>query len=109
MVPCRCRKARLSLRRRRYGNLGEKWRNYAVGMKATISIPDPIFRKADAIARSLRKSRSQLYAEAMSEYLLRHESDAITQAMNAVCDTLDTTPAPDLSAAAARVLKRTEW
>jgi metal-responsive CopG/Arc/MetJ family transcriptional regulator len=78
-------------------------------MKTAVSIPDPVFDKAEGLAKRLRKSRSQLYSEALSEYLLRHDPDAITEAMNKVCDALDTSLDPALSAAAARILERTEW
>lgn len=78
-------------------------------MKTAVSIPNPVFDKAEGLAKRLRKSRSQLYSEALSEYLLRHDPDAITEAMNKVCDALDTSLDPALSAAAARILERTEW
>ena len=78
-------------------------------MKTAVSIPDSVFDKAEGLARRLQKSRSQLYSEALSEYLLRHDPDAITEAMNSVCDALDTSLDPALSAAAARILEHTEW
>src|SRR5262245_42454497 len=58
---------------------------YTGGMKTAISIPDPIFREAERLARRLKKSRSQLYAEAMADYLRRHDPDAVTEALNRVC------------------------
>jgi metal-responsive CopG/Arc/MetJ family transcriptional regulator len=78
-------------------------------MKTAVSIPDPVYTKAEGLAKRLRKSRSQLYAEALAEYLLRHDPDAITEAMNAVCDALGPEVDPAFSTAAARVLRRTEW
>ena len=78
-------------------------------MKTAVSIPNPVFEQAEGLARRLRKSRSQLYAEALSEYLLRHDEDAITAAMNAVCDALGSSQDPAFAAAAARILERTEW
>ncbi|HPS77196.1 MAG TPA: hypothetical protein PLS53_03470 [Thermoanaerobaculaceae bacterium] len=53
-------------------------------MKAAISIPDSIFREAERFARESRKSRSQLFSEAVAEYLARHTPDAVTEAMNRV-------------------------
>jgi metal-responsive CopG/Arc/MetJ family transcriptional regulator len=78
-------------------------------MKITVSIPDPVYKKAEGLAKRLQKSRSQLYSEALAEYLLRHDPDAITEAMNAVCDAVGTKADPAFSAAAGRVLRRTEW
>jgi predicted transcriptional regulator len=78
-------------------------------MKTAVSLPDPIFRAAEQHARRAQKSRSQLYAEAIAEYLARHAPDEVTEAMNRVADQLEGTPAPFASAAARRVLERGEW
>lgn len=78
-------------------------------MKTAISVPDEIFKKADRLARRLRKSRSQLYSEAVAEYLLRHDPAAITEQMNAVCERVDTRADPFVAEASRRVLDRIEW
>jgi metal-responsive CopG/Arc/MetJ family transcriptional regulator len=78
-------------------------------MKTAISIPDRLFADADRLARRLKKSRSTLFSEAVSEYLARHDSEAITEAMHVVCAELDSRPDPGLAAAARRVLERNEW
>jgi predicted transcriptional regulator len=78
-------------------------------MKTAISIPDRVFKKAERLARRLRKSRSQLYSEAVAEYVLRHDPDAITEQINRVCESLDTRPDALVSHAARRVLERSEW
>jgi metal-responsive CopG/Arc/MetJ family transcriptional regulator len=78
-------------------------------MKTAISIKDDIYAEAERLARRTKKSRSQLYTEAVAEYVARHDSEAITEAMNKVCDTLETRPDPALSAAARRILQRAEW
>lgn len=75
-------------------------------MKTAISVPDPVFREAEQYARRARKSRSQVYSEAMAEYLARHVPDAITVAMNEVCDRLGEDPDEFLRAASRRVLRR---
>ncbi|MBZ5726001.1 MAG: hypothetical protein LAP87_13500 [Acidobacteriia bacterium] len=53
-------------------------------MKTAVSVPDDLFRMAEAAARRLRVSRSQLYATAISEFLNRHQSSAVTQRLNEV-------------------------
>ena len=58
-------------------------------MKTAISIPDEVFRAAERHAHRARKSRSQLYTEALAEYLARHSPDEVTEAMNKVVAELD--------------------
>ena len=79
-------------------------------MKTAISIPDDLFRAAERHAKRAQKSRSQLYVDALSEYLARHAPDEVTQAMDSVMERLDEPqPDPMLVAAARRVFERTEW
>lgn len=79
-------------------------------MKTAISLPDTLFHAAERQASRMRKSRSQLYADALAEYLARHAPDEVTEAMNRVVDELEPhEPDPWLAAAARRVLERTEW
>jgi len=78
-------------------------------MKTAVSLPDDLFRAAERHARRTKKSRSQLYAEALSEYLARHAPDEVTEAMNRVVDQLPESTDRFVSAAARRVLERTEW
>jgi len=53
-------------------------------MKTAISIPDPLFRKADDLAKHLEISRSELYARAVEEYLAEHRADRVREALDAV-------------------------
>jgi metal-responsive CopG/Arc/MetJ family transcriptional regulator len=78
-------------------------------MKTAISIPDPICREAEKLARRLKKSRSQLYADAMSAYLRRHDADAVTEALNRVCSDVGNQIDPFVDEAARRGLTNVEW
>ena len=78
-------------------------------MKTAVSIPDELFRRADALARSLGKSRSQVYREALAEYLLRRDSQSITSMLDGVVSELAAEPDPWLAEASRRMLERTEW
>ncbi len=78
-------------------------------MKTAISLPDKIFREADRLAKRLKKSRSQLYQEAVAEYLARHEPETITEVLDRLLEEVDTKPDDFTSAAARRVMGRTEW
>ena len=50
-----------------------------------MSIPDDVFKGAERLARRTRKSRSQLFSEALREYVARHAADELTEAMDRVC------------------------
>lgn len=78
-------------------------------MKTAVSIPDEIFRGAERLARKSRKSRSQLYSEAVREYIARHSTEEVTEAMNRVCAEVNHTTDPFISAAAHRALESVEW
>ncbi len=79
-------------------------------MKTAISLPDALFRGAERHAKRTRRSRSQLYADALAEYLARHTPDEVTADMNAVVDVLGDQESDAFSVAAARrVMKDAEW
>ena len=78
-------------------------------MKTAISLPDAVFHAAERQAKRAQKSRSQLYADAITEYLSRHSPDEVTEAMNHVVDQLPESPDPFVLAAAQSVLARNEW
>jgi metal-responsive CopG/Arc/MetJ family transcriptional regulator len=79
-------------------------------MKTAVSLPDRVYREAERQAKRSGKSRSQLYAEALSEYLARHAPDDVTEAMNAAIDRVGgARQDPFVAQAAQRVLKNVEW
>ncbi len=80
-----------------------------MGMKVAVSIPDDIFQRAERLALQGRRSRSELYATALEEYLARHAQDEVTDAMNRVCDEVGRNDDAFLAAAGRRVLADTEW
>ena len=83
--------------------------SYHRDMKVAISIPDPIFRKAEGLAASLRKSRSQLYSEALAGYVNTHEAAGITERLNAVYAQQDAVLDPALDAAQRAALADEAW
>jgi hypothetical protein len=92
------------------GLAGRQCLGYTVGMKTAVSLPDDLFRAAERQAKRARKSRSQLYAEALSEYLARHAPDEVTEAMNRVVERLgESGPDRFLAAAGQQTFERTEW
>jgi metal-responsive CopG/Arc/MetJ family transcriptional regulator len=78
-------------------------------MKTAISIPDEVFQGAERLARRTKKSRSQLFSDALWEYVARHTPDEVTEAMDRVCAELGRPIDKIVSSAARRILERTEW
>jgi antitoxin MazE6 len=78
-------------------------------MKTAISVPDRVFHRAEQYARRANKSRSQVYSEAVAEYLARHVPDAITETMNEVCTEIGDQRDDFAVAASRRVLQREKW
>lgn len=78
-------------------------------MKTAVSIPNDVFDKAERLARRMKKSRSQLFSNALSEYVARHAPDNVTETMNEVCSEIGLEPDPFLSAASRTSLERSEW
>ncbi|MFW5836108.1 MAG: hypothetical protein ACOCVK_01745 [bacterium] len=79
-------------------------------MKVAVSIPDRIFEEAERLAADAHRSRSDLYARALSEYVARHAPDRITESMNiAVAALEDDHPDGFAVAAGRRRLERSDW
>ncbi|MDD4889258.1 MAG: hypothetical protein PHU85_04955 [Phycisphaerae bacterium] len=78
-------------------------------MKTAISIPDRVFAEAERHAHQTGKSRSQLYGEAIRQYLLLHAPEAVTEAMNKACAELGTKDDTFVRSASNRMLRREKW
>jgi metal-responsive CopG/Arc/MetJ family transcriptional regulator len=57
-------------------------------MKVAVSIPDPVFNRADALAKRMKVSRSQVFARALDEYVDRHGDEDLTEAINRALDAI---------------------
>lgn len=53
-------------------------------MKTEVSIPDDVFRQAEALARSMGISRSELYAKALATFVVEHDNAGVTERLNEV-------------------------
>jgi len=78
-------------------------------MKTAVSIPDDVFEEAEALAHRSKRSRSELYARALSEYVARHAPDSVTEAMDRALDEGDEPSDKFKARAARRTLERNEW
>ena len=78
-------------------------------MKTAVSVPDEVFNGADRLARRTGKSRSQLFSDAVKEYVARHTPEEVTEAMDRACADLGDPADEFVSSAARRILERSEW
>ena len=76
-------------------------------MKTAISLPNRLFVVAEKYAKTHGLSRSELYATALDEFIQKDEN--ITEGINAVCETVDTSLNLQIKIASKRVLLNSEW
>lgn len=55
-------------------------------IKTAVSIDETLLARADAVAREMRVSRSELFARAIQEYLRTHESRDLLARVNAALE-----------------------
>ena len=84
------------------------------GMKIAISIPDDVFRAVKDMAEEQKRSRSEIFVEAVREYLTRIESRRIFDTLNEVYASPETeeergTRKSELELYKRTVLKREKW
>jgi hypothetical protein len=80
-------------------------------MKTAISIPDPIFKRAEAAAKRLGLSRSELFTRAAVEFLKAHPPDDVTASYNRAFaePESDRTLVKQQRRTARAALKKVEW
>ena len=78
-------------------------------MKTAVSIPDELFLRADELAHRLGKSRSQVYREALADYVARRDPGAVTRALDEVAGEFSEQDIAFGTAAARQTLERSEW
>lgn len=78
-------------------------------MKVAISLPDPVFTAAEQLAKELRVPRSQLYAEAIAQYLERRGGSAITAKLNAVYSRQESAVPAEFARAQSSILSNEAW
>jgi len=80
-------------------------------MKTAISLPDELFETVERLVRRSGRHRSEVYADALREYVARHSPEEVTDALNAVVARIGETGGQDrfVDAAARRILTATEW
>jgi predicted transcriptional regulator len=78
-------------------------------MKTAVSIPDGLFEQAERLADRLGRSRSQVYRDALAEYLARREPKTVTAALDEALATAGSDADQWVAEAGHRALKRSEW
>jgi len=89
--------------------VGQWSRGYAPSMKTAVSIPDDLFRRADELAGRMGKSRSEVYREALADYVARRDPAAVTHALDEIADELSGEERAFTATAARRTLAQSEW
>ena len=78
-------------------------------MKVAISVPDPVFRAAERFAKERGISRSQLFAEALKEYLAQHGPEAVKAQLDRVYESEKSELDEPFIRAQSAVLKDEAW
>jgi metal-responsive CopG/Arc/MetJ family transcriptional regulator len=78
-------------------------------MKIAISVPDDVFEAGEHLARQLGVSRSQLYSDALAQYLSAKGAAAVTARLNAVYSASPAALDPALARAQAKILADETW
>ncbi|MGQ0801040.1 MAG: hypothetical protein ACT4NL_13135 [Pseudomarimonas sp.] len=78
-------------------------------MKVAISLPDPVFTAAEQLAKELRLPRSQLYAEAIAQYLERRGGSAVMAKLNSVYSAQESKVPAEFARAQSDILINEAW
>ncbi|MHB1298921.1 MAG: hypothetical protein ACYC0B_10380 [Gemmatimonadaceae bacterium] len=78
-------------------------------MKTAISIPDAIFESADELAARLGMSRSELYANAVEEFVAKHVGEDVTNRLNELYGREVSRVSEGAKRAQAKASRSSEW
>jgi metal-responsive CopG/Arc/MetJ family transcriptional regulator len=78
-------------------------------MKAAVSIPDPVFKAADRLAKRMGVSRSRLYSVALERYVQEHDDEAITAKINELYAHESSSLDPVLQSIQFRSIEKNNW
>lgn len=78
-------------------------------MKTAISLPDELFAAADVLAERMGISRSKLFANAVAEFIAKHQGRRVTAQLDAIYSETPVALDPALRGAQVRALGREEW
>lgn len=78
-------------------------------MKTAISLPDSVFEEAEALAKQLGLSPSELYTKALKMYLRKYNRDRIFKKLNQVYSEESSVLDPVLEKMQFMSLSREDW
>ena len=78
-------------------------------MKVAISLPDELFEETERLVRKAGKTRSEVYRMALEDYVARHDTDRIREAIDSALRNIEAPETEFTTAAARKVLERSEW
>ena len=78
-------------------------------MKTDISIPNPVFRAAENLAKKMGVSLSELYTAALNAYVAEHLKENITDALDQVYATEESALEPELLKMQVVSLEGEQW
>ncbi|MEH2302207.1 MAG: ribbon-helix-helix domain-containing protein [Nostoc sp.] len=78
-------------------------------MKTAISLPDSIFEEAEALAKELGVSRSELYTKALKAYLRKYNRNQMLNQLNRVYSEESSELDPVLAKLQFMSLPREDW
>lgn len=82
---------------------------YTNGVKTAISIPDPLFEAAEALAKRLGLTRSGLYSTAVAEFVEAHRGSQVQEALDAVYEVEESQVDSLLTEAQAGAVVEEDW
>ena len=78
-------------------------------MKTAISLPDSVFHEAEAIAKQMGISRSELYTAALKAYLRKYNRNQILEKLNQIYSEESSELDPVLAKMQFMSLPREDW
>jgi antitoxin MazE6 len=78
-------------------------------MKTAISLPDEVFESAEQLAKRLGKSRSELYALAINDYVGRNSEANVRASLDRVYSQNESQIDATLATMQSKLLTREEW
>jgi metal-responsive CopG/Arc/MetJ family transcriptional regulator len=78
-------------------------------MKTAVSIPDPLYKQGERIAKQKGVSRSQLYANALKVYFAQVDREELTRQANEYAARFDTALSPSDKRRRYKRLLEVEW
>lgn len=78
-------------------------------MKTAISIPNDVFDAAEKTAKRLGVSRSELYSNAIRDYIDSHISEHITESLNEIYSIENSSLDPKIQKMMLSSLEREDW